>query len=128
MSTKIDGTNGIIFPDSTTQSTAGLTGNQSQLCKAWVNFNGVSGASIRASYNVSSVVRNSTGNYTVNFTNALSDSNYATGSTVSQDLTTGTSMVIIKMISQTASSVNFVSYGYNGSAADSSYLSICCFR
>ena len=49
------------------------------LCRAWVNFNGNSGASpvIRASFNVSSVVRNSTGNYTVTFTNALSDANYA---------------------------------------------------
>ena len=46
--------------------------------KAWVNFNGTSGASpvIRASYNISSVVRNSTGYYTVNFTNALTDANY----------------------------------------------------
>ena len=46
--------------------------------KAWVNFNGASGASpvIRASYNISSVVRNSTGYYTVNFTNALTDANY----------------------------------------------------
>jgi hypothetical protein len=45
--------------------------------KAWVNFNGSGGASIRASYNVSSVTRASTGNYTVNFTNALTDANYA---------------------------------------------------
>ena len=44
--------------------------------KAWVNFNGVTTATIRASYNVSSVTRNSTGNYTVNFTNAMSDANY----------------------------------------------------
>ena len=44
--------------------------------KAWVNFNGASGA-IRASYNVSSVTRNSTGNYTVNFTTALTDANYS---------------------------------------------------
>jgi len=49
------------------------------LCRAWVNFNGLSGASpvIRASFNVSSVVRSATGDYTVNFTNALSDSNYS---------------------------------------------------
>jgi len=49
------------------------------ICKAWVNFNGLSGASpvIRASFNVSSVTRNSTGNYTLAFTSALSDANYA---------------------------------------------------
>lgn len=45
--------------------------------KAWVNFNGVTTASIRASLNVSSVTRNSTGDYTVNFTNAMADTNYA---------------------------------------------------
>lgn len=44
--------------------------------KAWVNFNGVTSTSILASYNVSSVTRNSTGDYTVNFTNALTDANY----------------------------------------------------
>jgi hypothetical protein len=47
--------------------------------KAWVNFNGLTGSgnTIRASYNVSSITRNGTGNYTVTLTNALSDVNYA---------------------------------------------------
>jgi hypothetical protein len=49
--------------------------------KAWVNFDGSSG-SINASYNVSSVTRNTTGSYTLNFTNALSNSSYATVGTV----------------------------------------------
>ena len=48
--------------------------------RAWVCFNGT-GPAIRASYNVSSVTRASVGNYTVNFTNAFADTNYAfTGS------------------------------------------------
>ena len=45
--------------------------------KAWVSFNG-STAVIRASYNVSSVTKNTTGDYTINFTTAMSDANYAT--------------------------------------------------
>ena len=45
-------------------------------CRAWVNFNGGSGA-IRASGNVTSVTRNSTGDYTVNFTNAMPDANFS---------------------------------------------------
>jgi hypothetical protein len=45
--------------------------------KAWVNFNGTGTVAIRASYNVSSVTRNSTGLFTVNFTNALADANYS---------------------------------------------------
>jgi len=45
--------------------------------KAWVNFNGVGTPSIRASLNVSSITDNGTGDYTVNFTTALADANYA---------------------------------------------------
>jgi hypothetical protein len=46
--------------------------------KAWVNFNGASGASptIRGQFNVTSVTRNSTGNYTITFTTAMPDANY----------------------------------------------------
>jgi hypothetical protein len=48
-----------------------------QLCKAWVNFNGTGTVSIRASYNVSSITDNNVGDYTVNFTTAIVDANYA---------------------------------------------------
>jgi hypothetical protein len=45
--------------------------------KAWVNFDGTGTPSIRASLNVSSITDNGTADYTVNFTNALTDANYA---------------------------------------------------
>jgi len=44
--------------------------------KAWVNFNGTGTVAIRASYTVSSITDNGTGDYTVNFTNAFADTNY----------------------------------------------------
>jgi N-methylhydantoinase B/oxoprolinase/acetone carboxylase alpha subunit len=44
--------------------------------KAWVNFDGTSG-SIRSSFNTSSVTRNGTGDYTVNFTTAMPNANYS---------------------------------------------------
>jgi hypothetical protein len=47
--------------------------------KAWVNFNGSGTVAIRASYNVSSITDNGTGDYTVNFTNAFADANYSVG-------------------------------------------------
>lgn len=47
------------------------------LCKAWVNFNGTGTVAIRASGNVSSITDNGTGDYTVNFTTAMDDANYA---------------------------------------------------
>jgi len=46
-------------------------------CRAWVNFNGTGTVAIRASGNVSSITDNGTGNYTVNFTTAMPDSNYS---------------------------------------------------
>jgi hypothetical protein len=45
--------------------------------RAWVNFNGTSTVAIRASGNVSSITDNGTGDYTVNFTTAMADANYA---------------------------------------------------
>jgi len=42
-----------------------------------VNFNGTGTLAIRASGNVSSVTDNNTGDYTINFTTALPNANYA---------------------------------------------------
>jgi len=47
------------------------------LCRAWVNFNGAGTVAIRASGNVSSITDNGTGDYTVNFTTAMPDTNYS---------------------------------------------------
>lgn len=84
MPTTITGNSGV------SQVQAGATSDGLPLfqCRAWVNFDGTrdsTGAAstantarfIRASGNVSSVVRNGTGNYTVNFTAPLPDANYA---------------------------------------------------
>ena len=46
-------------------------------CKAWVNFNGTGTVAITESGNVSSITDNGTGDYTVNFTNAMEDANYS---------------------------------------------------
>ena len=45
--------------------------------RAWVNFDGTGTVTIRASGNVSSITDNGTGDYTVNFSIELSDTNYA---------------------------------------------------
>ena len=48
--------------------------------QAWVNFDGTTNTGgncdVRASYNVSSVTDNGTGDYSVNFTTAMVDANY----------------------------------------------------
>jgi hypothetical protein len=46
-------------------------------CRAWVNFDGTGTVAIRESGNVSSITDNGTGNYTINFTTAMPDANYA---------------------------------------------------
>ena len=46
-------------------------------CRAWVNFNGTGTVAIRGSGNVSSITDNGTGEYTINFTQAMPDINYS---------------------------------------------------
>lgn len=58
----------------TLQDTAGV---ERYTARAWVNFNGTGTVAIRAAGNVSSITDNGTGDYTVNFTNAMPDANYA---------------------------------------------------
>lgn len=69
MAMTLSGSNGITFNDASTQSTG------KQACKAWVNFAGATGT-INNSYNVSSVTRNGTGDYSVNYTTAMPNVNY----------------------------------------------------
>lgn len=45
--------------------------------RAWVNFTGTGTVTILESGNVSSITDNGTGNYTVTFTNNMTDKNYA---------------------------------------------------
>jgi hypothetical protein len=79
LSTLSDGTN-------STSVTNAIQGS----AKAWVNYNAVTPAVI-ASYNISSVTYNSSGNYTANFTNAFADTKYAVV-TAASNLSTTTRM------------------------------------
>lgn len=54
-----------------------LSGTEVYTAKAWVNFNGTGTVAIRASGNVSSITDNGTGDYTINFTVAMTDANYS---------------------------------------------------
>jgi len=55
-------------------------------CRAWVNFDGTGTVAIRGSGGVSSITDNGTGDYTVNFSTALVDANYAITATASVDI------------------------------------------
>jgi hypothetical protein len=113
------------------------TTEQGQLCKAWVNFNGTGTVAIRASYNVSSITDNGTGDYTVNFTSALADANYAVvgiGTSVGNG-DPGSNVVVIKAPSETSaattmstSAVRVITGRFSSQIVDLAYVLISVFR
>ena len=74
-------------------------------CRAWVNFNGTGVVAIRASGNVTSITDNGTGDYTVNFTNAMPDVNYAINISAGT-VTTGFGVFVVNAM--TTASFTFV--------------------
>ena len=59
------------------------TNLQQGLAKAWVNFNGTGTIAARDSFNVSGLVDNGTGDYTINFSVSMSNANYSPSGTTS---------------------------------------------
>jgi hypothetical protein len=150
MSIVLDGTNGITTPDlesagPITGTTGTFSGNvtlgssvlatptgsaPSYTCRAWVNFNGTGTVAIRASGNVSSITDNGVGDYTVNFTTAMPDTNYAVmascgttagGGAVNPSVTPRTQLL-------TTTSVRVVLNGASGSTPDLDTVSVAIFR
>jgi hypothetical protein len=104
------------------------TTEQSQVCKAWVNFNGSGVVSIRANYNVSSITDNGVGDYTVNFTTAMPDANYAATMSLAPNGYPSPTTVVTSL---TAAALRFTSQGVSagsGVSGDSATLSVAIFR
>ena len=97
--------------------------------KAWANFNGASGASpvIRASSNISSVTRNSTGNYTVTFTTAMTDANYSVTVGAFISTSTGNTGRIGGAYSYSTGSF-IMQCGYVGVLDDMTFMNVAIFR
>lgn len=100
-------------------------------CRAWVNFNGTGTVAIRASGNVSSITDNGTGNYTVNFTTAMPDANYAVN--VTGQVTFGSFYgmgAVNGAIAPTTTAVSVLSLNNVGGAAlsDATYMNVSIFR
>ncbi len=64
-------------------------------CRAWVNFNGQGTVAIRGSGNVSSITDNGTGDYSINFTNAMPDTNYSVSGLTPHDNGSYASMLFL---------------------------------
>jgi hypothetical protein len=100
-------------------------------CRAWVNFNGTtSPGTIRASGNVSSVTKNGTGDYTVNFTTAMPDANYAITALNSMQSSNNRVAGATNTYSTTSCqiTVEAVTSSFGGSRNDSTSVFVSIFR
>ena len=106
-------------------------------CRAWCNFNGTGTVAIRASFNVSSITDNGTGDYTVNFTTAMEDADYSATGMVRNDNTNGNrgagGVQIKDGFTPTASALRLLTaYGAtassDGAADDVPFVCIAVFR
>jgi hypothetical protein len=115
--------NGVANTPPTIQDSAGT--QIGTFCRAWVNFNGTTNVggfcTIRASFNVTSVADNGTGSYTVNFTNAMPDTNYSVAKTDNFY-----SLGDVKTFNTT--NVTVQCYQAIGSAVDTSIVCAAIFR
>lgn len=123
--------NGVANTPPTVQDSAGT--QIGTFCRAWVNFNGTGTVAIRASFNVSSITDNGTGDYTVNFTTAMPDANYSSvvtnsyGGSYAFSMSNTTSAGAVS--APTTTSMRFTTLIYNASNfSDSQYCHVAIFR
>ena len=117
ISTLSDGTN-------STSSTNCIQGS----AMAWVRFNGNPTVAIAGSYNVSSVTRNATGDYTINFTNAMVDTNYSAVSSNGNGTANTVGCSTFYGQAPTTTTVRICTYNGATSLTDYVYISTVVFR
>jgi len=94
-------------------------------CRAWVNFNGTGTVAIRANGNVTSITDNGVGDYTVNFTTAMSDANYAVAGSSNSD---GTTFGVVSPITFAAGSVRITIRQQAGAFVDYTINTVSIIR
>ena len=108
--------------DSTGSSSPAING----LAKAWVNFNGTGTVAIRASLNVSSITDSSTGQYLVNLTTSMPDTNYA--AVLGHGFTNNSGYAYGVVLAETASQVR-VNIALDGTGNyDTNVVQVAVFR
>jgi len=114
----------------TSLSNLSATG-ENKVCQAWVNFNGSGTPSIRDSYNVSSITDNGTGDYAVNFTTAMANTNYAFFGTSSYSNAGRGIDLVAKESGRTTSAQPFFNIkdneGLGHAGYDSTYIQVAVF-
>ena len=104
--------------------------------KAWVNFNGTGTVTISSSFNVSSITDNNTGDYTINFTNAMPDTTFAAVASSGNSFSNPPGTVIYTALaeysaSRTTSSVRIIHgyvFGTSYNAYDVPLIAVAVFR
>jgi hypothetical protein len=97
-------------------------------CRAWVNFNGTGTVAIRGSGNVSSITDSDVGSYVVNFTNALSDTNYTAVASTSDNATLCGISPARDTKTTTAMSIITREVAGSGNRYDPTQVSVAIFR
>jgi hypothetical protein len=94
-------------------------------CRAWINFEGnATPVSVRDSANVSSLTDNAAANYTINFSNAMPDGNYAA---VVGGRTTGNVSIASAGVMSTTQ-LEIETYNSNGSTQELSHVCVAIIR
>jgi len=99
-------------------------------CRAWVDFDGTGTPAIRGSGNVSSITDNTTGGYTVNFTTAMPNVNFAvTGSAGTKD-NDGVDNGVVCLFNRTTSSASIYTRNVQSSGGTTDYdaVNVAIFR
>ena len=93
-------------------------------CRVFVNLNGTGTVAIRDSGNVSSITDEGTGHYTVNFTTAMSDANYAVTQIYKPDNTSNSASTRMLFINSQAAG-SFDAFTRTMGGTDTDYPIIC---
>lgn len=99
-------------------------------CHAFINFDGTLSGTItpRASGNITSVVKNSTGVYTITMTTALSDANYVVCGTVGASGVVAIFRVYDDSVARTTTVFKIVVFNGSGTAVDVPYINLAVIR
>ena len=96
-------------------------------CRAWVNFNGTTTITIRASGGISSITRTSAGVYVTNFSVAMPDANYSAIAT-KQNVASNVSCGFYDLIASRTTSAATWNCIENAAVVDSANINIAFFR
>jgi len=100
--------------------------------KSWINFNGTGTVAVLASFNLSSITDNGTGDYTINFTTAMPDAAYAfTGSILGRSADLDLMVLVPREGGYTAGSIRVSGRQGNhnySAASDTAVVTVAIFR